>query len=64
LDKAPSQQSIWYVWKQFSQQTKRTLNAAATGIAQEAVDRGVILEARVPIIQMKTISKKTIMNQP
>ncbi len=26
------------------------LNAAAAGIAQEAVDRGVVLEARVPII--------------
>lgn len=50
LDKAPSQQSISYAWKQFSEQTKLTLNAAATGIAQEAVDRGVILEARVPII--------------
>jgi len=50
LDKAPSQQSLSYAWTQFSQQTKRTLNAAATGIAQEAVDRGVILEARVPII--------------
>ena len=50
MDKAPSQQSLSYAWTQFSQQTKRTLNAAATGIAQEAVDRGVILEARVPII--------------
>ena len=50
LDNAPSQQSISYAWKQFSEQTKRTLNAAATGIAQEAVDRGVILAARVPLI--------------
>ena len=50
LDKAPSQQSISYAWKQFSEQTKRTLTAAATGIAHEAVDRGVVLEARVPII--------------
>jgi hypothetical protein len=50
LEKPPSQQSLSYAWKQFSEQTKRTLNAAATGIAQEAVDRGVVLEARVPII--------------
>ena len=50
LEKAPSQQSLSYAWQQFSEQTKQTLNAAATGIAQEAVDRGVVLEARVPII--------------
>jgi hypothetical protein len=50
LEKTPTQQSLSYAWKQFSEQTKRTLNAAATGIAQEAVDRGVVLEARVPII--------------
>jgi len=50
LDEAPTQQSISYVWEQFSEQTKRTLTAAATGIAHEAVDRGVVLEARVPII--------------
>lgn len=50
LEKAPSQQSLSYAWKQFGQRTKRTLNAAATGIAQEAVDRGVVLEERVPII--------------
>ncbi len=50
LEKAPSQQSLSYAWQQFSEQTKRTLNAAATGIVQEAVDCGVVLEARVPII--------------
>ena len=50
LEKAPSQQSLSYAWQQFTDQTKRTLNAAATGIAKEAVDRGVVLEARVPII--------------
>ncbi|EMA07315.1 transposase [Haloarcula marismortui] len=50
LDKVPSQQSLSYVWKQFPEQTKPTLNTAATGIAQEAVDSGVVLEARVPII--------------
>jgi len=50
LDKVPSQQSLSYAWTQFGKQTKQTLNAAATGIAQEAVDRDVVLEARVPII--------------
>ncbi|EMA03085.1 hypothetical protein C437_15136 [Haloarcula vallismortis ATCC 29715] len=50
LEKAPSQQSLSYAWKQFSEQTKQTLNAAAAGIAQEAIDRAVVLEARVPII--------------
>ncbi|MDQ2074899.1 transposase [Haloarcula sp. H-GB4] len=50
LEKVPSQQSLSYVWEQFTEQTKRTLNTAATGIAQEAVDSGVVLEARVPII--------------
>jgi len=50
LDKPPSQQSISYAWKQFSEQTRRTLTAAATGIAHEAVDRGVVSEPRVPII--------------
>ncbi|TKX43477.1 ISNCY family transposase [Halorubrum sp. SD690R] len=50
LAKAPSQQSISYAWKQFSEQTKLTLKAVATGIAREAVDRGIILDARVPII--------------
>ena len=50
LEKPPSQQSLSYAWKQFSEQTKQTLNAAATGIAREAADCGVVLEARVPII--------------
>ncbi len=50
LEKAPSQQSLSYAWQQFSQQTKQTLTAAATGIAHEAVDRSVLSEARVPII--------------
>jgi len=50
LETAPSQQTISYAWDQFSEQTKQMLNAAATGIAQEAVDHGVIMKARVPII--------------
>jgi len=50
LDKAPSQQSISYAWEKFSKQTKQTLDAAATGIALEAVDHGVAMEARVPIV--------------
>ncbi|GGL73024.1 transposase [Halocalculus aciditolerans] len=50
LETAPSQQTISYAWDQFSEQTELTLTAAATGIAQEAVDHGVIMEARVPII--------------
>jgi hypothetical protein len=50
LKTAPSQQTISYAWEQFSEQTKLTLDATATGIAQEAVDQGVIMEARVPIV--------------
>jgi len=50
LTKLPSQQSISYAWEKFSMQTKQTLDAAATGIALEAVDHGVIMEARVPIV--------------
>jgi len=50
LETAPSQQTISYAWDQFSKQTELTLTAAATGIAQEAIDHGVIMEARVPII--------------
>jgi hypothetical protein len=33
LEKEPSWQSLSYAWKQFSEQTKRMLNAAPTGIA-------------------------------
>jgi hypothetical protein len=46
----PSQQSISYAWDQFSEQTTVLLDAVATVIAQEAVNHGVILEARVPVI--------------
>ena len=50
LESVPSQQTISYAWEQFSEQTTLTLDAAATGIAREAVDHGVIMEARVPIV--------------
>jgi len=50
LETAPSQQSISYAWEQFSEQTTLTLDATATGIAREAIDHGVIMEARVPIV--------------
>ncbi|ELZ21140.1 hypothetical protein C475_19328 [Halosimplex carlsbadense 2-9-1] len=46
----PTQQNLSYAWKQFSDQTKTILEAAANGIAQEAVDQGIIMETRVPII--------------
>ena len=49
LDKPPTQQNLSYAWDQFSEQTKITLNAAATGIALEARDHGVISDALVPI---------------
>lgn len=49
LNKIPTQQNISYAWKQFSEQTKRTLDAAATGIALEARDNDVISDALVPI---------------
>jgi len=50
LETTPSQQSISYAWSQFSEQTTLTLDATATGIAQEAIEHGVIMEARVPIV--------------
>ena len=49
LDKQPTQQNISYAWEQFSEQTKVTLDAAATGIALEARDHNVISDALVPI---------------
>lgn len=49
LDKPPTQQNLSYAWDQFSEQTKITLNAVATGIALGARDRGVISDALVPI---------------
>lgn len=50
MSQPPTQQNLSYAWNQFSDQTKTVLEVAATGIAQEAVDRGVIMEARVPIV--------------
>jgi hypothetical protein len=49
LGKKPTQQNISYAWKQFSAQTKRTLTAAARGIAIAARDHDVISEALLPI---------------
>jgi hypothetical protein len=50
LTTVPTQQNLSYAWEQFSGQTKAILDAAATGIAQEAVNQGIVMEARVPII--------------
>jgi len=50
LSQPPTQQNLSYAWNQFTDQTKTVLEAAATGVAQEAVDQGVIMEARVPVI--------------
>jgi hypothetical protein len=49
LGKKPTQQNISYALKQFSAQTKRTLEAAARGIALAARDHDVISEALLPI---------------
>lgn len=48
LDKPPTQQNISYAWEQFSEQTKSTLDASATGIALEARDHGIISDVLVP----------------
>jgi hypothetical protein len=49
LNTVPTQQNLSYAWGQFSAQTKRTLDAAAKGIALEARDHDVISDALVPI---------------
>lgn len=49
LEKQPTQQNISYAWEQFSERTKVTLDAAATGIALEARDHDVISDALVPL---------------
>jgi hypothetical protein len=49
VSKASTQQNLSYAYEQFSSQTTAILDAAATGIAQAAVDQGIIMEARVPI---------------
>jgi len=49
LSKVPTQQNLSYAWGQFSAQTKRTLDAAAKGIALEARNHNVISDALVPI---------------
>ena len=38
-----------HAWEQFSEQTKTTLDATATGIALEARDHDVISDALIPI---------------
>ena len=48
LDKPLTQQNISYAWEQFSEQTKSTLDASATGIALEARDHGIISDVLVP----------------
>lgn len=53
MHQPPTQQNLSYAWNQFSDQTKTVLEAAATGIAQEAVNQDVVMEARVPIIPKK-----------
>lgn len=50
LNQPPTQQNISYAWKQFAHETKHILDAAARGIAREAIDHGVVMEGRVPII--------------
>ena len=53
LNTAPSQQNISYAWSQFSSQTKQTLDAAATGIALEAIDHDIISKKRVPLVEKR-----------
>ena len=50
LNEPPTQQTISYAWKQFSDQTKKTLDAAATGIALQACEHDVTIEACLPIL--------------
>jgi hypothetical protein len=49
LEKKPTQQNISYALRQFSAQTKRTLEAAARAIPLAARDHDVISEALLPI---------------
>lgn len=50
LSQPPTQQNLSYAWNQFTHETENILDAAARGIAREAIDHGVIMEARVPIV--------------
>ena len=50
LNEPPTQQTISYAWKQFSDQTKKTLDAVATGIALQACEHDVTVEACLPIL--------------
>ena len=49
LDEAPSQQDISYALRHFNDQTKATLEAAATGITEEAREHDIISDVLVPI---------------
>ena len=49
MSKPPTQQNLSYAWEQFSEQTRTTLDATATGIALEARDHDVISNALIPI---------------
>lgn len=48
--KAPRQPTISNIWDAFGDGTKRIIKAAAKGIAQLAVEHGVIKESLVPIL--------------
>ncbi|MFC3477734.1 transposase [Halobacterium litoreum] len=48
LGKSPSQQDLSYAWGEFSGDTKEIIEAAATSIADVAVEHGVISEGLVP----------------
>lgn len=50
LNEPPTQQTISYVWGKFNEQTQTTLDAAATGIALQACEHDVTLEAYLPIL--------------
>lgn len=50
LNEPPTQQTISYVWGKFSEQTQTTLDAAATGIALQACEHDVTVEAYLPIL--------------
>jgi hypothetical protein len=49
LDEAPIQQDISYASKHFNDQTKATLEAAATAITEEAREHDIISDVLVPI---------------
>lgn len=48
MDAGPRQQTLSHAWQQFTPQTRRVIDAAATGIAEACVEHDVISEALVP----------------